>query len=225
MSAGLPSLRPGVRRFAMTLATVGWLAVGVQLVLAVQGALEAGETVSGAVIGYFSWFTILTNVGCAAALTAAATGGGGATGGFLRRPSIATALAASITMVGGVYIVLLRALYDPEGLALLTDTVFHYLMPAGFLGFWWAAVPTDHLRWPDALRWLPYPVAYLMYTLVRGAVTGYYPYPFVDVSTLGYGRVTANAVALLGLFVALGALLVVVGRARGPVGGGAAPPG
>lgn len=207
-----------MRGFAIALATIGWLALAIQLLLSVQGALAEGGSVAGAVVRYFSWFTILTNLLVAAALTAAVTGWGGAAGRFLRRPSITTALATSIAMVGGVYVLLLRALYDPSGLALLTDTVFHYLAPLGFLAYWWSAVPTEALRWHNALRWLPYPAGYLVYTLARGALTRGYPYPFVDVPTLGYGRVALNAAALLLAFVAIGVMLIVVGRARPPSG-------
>ena len=45
------------------------------------------------------------------------------------------------------------------------------------------------LRWKDAVAWLAYPGVYLVYILARGAVSGLYPYPFVDVNVLGYAGV------------------------------------
>jgi len=41
------------------------------------------------------------------------------------------------------------------------------------------------------------------YVLVYGAVTKWYPYPFVDVSTHGYGRVLVNAVAVVAVLLAV----------------------
>jgi hypothetical protein len=52
-------------------------------------------------------------------------------------------------------------------------------------------------------------LAWLVYTLFRGEIVDWYPYPFVDVSALGYGGVLARSVGpTLGFAVAaLGAAL------------------
>lgn len=49
-------------------------------------------------------------------------------------------------------------------------------------------------------------MVWLASTLVRGAIWGWYPYPFLDATTHGYGRVAANALlvtVVLGLVAAL----------------------
>ena len=43
--------------------------------------------------------------------------------------------------------------------------------------------------------WLLYPFAYLVYTLIRGASVGWYP--FLDVSRHGHGGVLVRCVAML----------------------------
>jgi hypothetical protein len=59
------------------------------------------------------------------------------------------------------------------------------------------------------VAWLSllFPVAWLAFTLIRGAVIHWYPYPFIDVVTIGYGKAILNAfwVALLLLGLAAGA--------------------
>ena len=57
-----------------------------------------------------------------------------------------------------------------------------------------------------------YPLAWLAFTLVRGALIGWYPYPFVDVTTLGYGAVAVNSVLITLLFLALSAAAFGVDR-------------
>ena len=47
------------------------------------------------------------------------------------------------------------------------------------------------------------PIAWLAFTLIRGAFTGYYPYPFLDAGEQGYGWVTLNSVVIGLFFVAL----------------------
>jgi hypothetical protein len=65
-------------------------------------------------------------------------------------------------------------------------------------------------RW--AAWWLLYPLAYLAFVLVRGAIVGRYPYPFLDVKADGYLAVGITSVILLVVFWLFGLLLVVVGR-------------
>jgi hypothetical protein len=48
--------------------------------------------------------------------------------------------------------------------------------------------------------------------LIHGAVTGFYPYPFIDVSKLGYDKVLANMAVLILVFAGLGLSLIAVDR-------------
>jgi hypothetical protein len=60
-----------------------------------------------------------------------------------------------------------------------------------------------------------YPLVYLVYTLIRGSVTGTYPYPFLDVCVIGYGRMLANAAVLLIAFLGMGLAIVAISRKLG----------
>ena len=57
-------------------------------------------------------------------------------------------------------------------------------------------------------------VGYLVYALVRGTVAGVYPYPFIDVGALGYGRTAINAAGVTLGFSFVAALLVAIGRSK-----------
>ena len=69
------------------------------------------------------------------------------------------------------------------------------------------------------IAWLSliFPICWLAFTLIRGAIAHWYPYPFIDVTQLGYGRAAVNCVwvALLMLGLAAGAT-VLDGRLGGP---------
>ena len=67
------------------------------------------------------------------------------------------------------------------------------------------------LRWYDPLLWVIYPLFYLGFVLVRGKLTGFYPYPFIDAKTLGYAGVAANTAGLLVVCAAIGMCLVLIG--------------
>jgi hypothetical protein len=94
------------------------------------------------------------------------------------------------------------------------DFVVHKLMPVVLLVDWLLDPPRHRLPWWPALAWLAYPAAWLAYSLVRGASVDWYPYPFVDVSELGYDGVLARAALLTVGFAAAAAALLWLGNRR-----------
>jgi hypothetical protein len=111
---------------------------------------------------------------------------------------------------------LLRNLWHPQGVHAVGDAIVHYAAPLLFLIDWVVFVPRQALRPSDALTWLAYPFVYAAYTLAHGALSGFYPYPFLDAAALGHPAVLVN-MAWLGVgFLALGLGIVVVDR-LGPV--------
>ncbi|MCR8561681.1 Pr6Pr family membrane protein [Mucilaginibacter sp. BJC16-A38] len=81
-----------------------------------------------------------------------------------------------------------------------------------FLIYWFAFVPKDGLSYKNILPWLWYPLIYFVYVLIRGAISGNYPYPFLNVAKSGYPQVMLNALILAPLMWGLGALFVLVAR-------------
>lgn len=200
------------RSFAATAALLGWLALALQLLLSIQLTIANGKGALAGVWTYLGYFTILTNVLAALALTAAARGSHGVLSRFFTRPDVHTAIAMSIVIVAAIYNLMLRQLWQPHGWQIVADNVLHVVMPALFLLHWWLAVPKATLRWPQVMVWQLYPAAYFAYVLVRGAVNHWYPYPFLDVNTLGYLHALTNACAVLLVFVLVALLLVALGR-------------
>lgn len=75
----------------------------------------------------------------------------------------------------------------------------------------WLIVDREPVRWWYAAVWLGYPLAYLAFALIRGAIVHEYPYPFVDAGELGYGGVTITAIGFTVAFFLLGLLLIGLG--------------
>lgn len=121
-------------------------------------------------------------------------------------------LAVNIALVGSVYHLMLSHLWKPVGLHWWADQGLHSAVPVLFVAYWALFAPKHGLRWSDALRWLAYPLAYLVYALARGALDGWYPYPFLDVGKLGYARVLAHAAGLCGAVALAGFALVAASR-------------
>jgi hypothetical protein len=198
-----------MRVYAAVGASLGWFALALQLYLML---VQDPTAMLGVVITYFSFFTILTNILVALVFTAAALRPAAAWGQFLLRPSVQASTAVYIAIVGMVYQLLLRHLWNPQGAQWIADVLLHSIIPVGYLLYWWMFAPRDELNWKNAIGWLVYPGAYLVYTLARGAVSGLYPYPFVDVTALGYGGVLARSAGLMLVFLGMGLLIVAIAR-------------
>lgn len=200
------------RPLALFGAVLGTLGLALQLWFSIRLTLDKGGTMLGGVWLYLGFYTILTNVLVTKVLSSAAIGPRNAMLRFYLRPGVQTAVAMSITIVSLVYNIMLRPLWHPSGLLLVADVIVHDLMPPLYLLYWWLAVPKDGLRWAQVFAWQSYPAAYFLYVLLRGAVDGWYPYPFLDVSALGYVQVLLDAIGVLVAFVIVGLLLVALGR-------------
>ncbi len=201
-----------MRIYAIAGALLGWSALVLQLYLILIQSPPPGGTMLGTVITFFSFFTILTNLLVALVFTALVLRAETGWGQWVRGPSIQAATATYIAIVGIVYQLLLRRLWDPQGAQWVADVLLHSIIPVGYVLYWLLFGPRDGLGWKDAIAWLLYPGVYLVYVLARGAVSGLYPYPFVDVNVLGYGGVLARAAIFLLVFLGMGFLVVAVAR-------------
>jgi hypothetical protein len=199
-----------MRIYAVVGALLGWFALALQLYLML--VQSPGPAMVGTVITYFSFFTILTNFLTALVFTSVAFDLQTGWGQWFRSPSVQAGTAVYIAMVGVIYQLLLRQLWNPQGAQWVADVLLHSIIPVGYVLYWPLFGPRTGLTWKNALSWLMYPAVYLVYILARGALSGLYPYPFVDVNVLGYGGVLARAALLLLVFLGTGLLVVALAR-------------
>ncbi len=186
------------------------ICVVAQYWLLVRGDSLAG--MAGSSLRFFSFFTILTNVLAAATLLIPLVAPYSAAGRFLSRPTVRTAVTGYIIMVGVIYFLLLRDLSQRQGWPMFFEYMLHYVTPPLFVLDWLLFVDKRDLDWRLGLSALGFPLAYLVWTVIHGAATGWYPYPFVDVAELGYARAAVNTAGLVLAFLALEMALVGIGR-------------
>jgi hypothetical protein len=115
------------RSCLILLAVIAWLAVLLQIALAVRTVTGEGQSPVVGVINTLSYFTILTNLIVAIVCTASALHGASDT--FLTRPSTMSAVTVYIFIVGLTYSLLLRSIWDPTGLNAVLDVALHDITP------------------------------------------------------------------------------------------------
>jgi hypothetical protein len=176
-------------------------AVALNVVTAVQTPGHF-PTATGRAFNTFAFFTIQSNliVGATALLLALR----------LERTSLVfrtfrLIALVSITVTGVVYHVALARLLTLAGLHQLANQLAHTVVPVLAVAGWLAAGPRGQTS--ARIAWLSplYPLAWLAFTLIRGAVIGWYPYPFIDVTQLGYAKTILNCVWVALLFLGLAA--------------------
>ncbi|MFB9683041.1 Pr6Pr family membrane protein [Amycolatopsis plumensis] len=177
--------------------TRAWFAVTAVVALAglVTQVVATATDADGQVANLLCFFTIDSNL--LVMITAALVALGRARGRLFTVLWLDALVGIIVT--GIVYQVALAGLYELHGLSLVSDTMLHKVTPILFVLGWLLTGPRGALTWRTVWWSLLYPLAWLAFTLPRGAITGFYPYPFVDAGALGYGQVTLNCV-FIGLF-------------------------
>lgn len=197
------------RAFAAIVAIFGWFAVVMQFYLILLNRTEpVGETI----VRFFSFFTILTNIIAAITLTVVFVNLDTGVCRFCRRANTISAVTVYIIMVGAIYNVILRSQWKPEGLQRIVDELLHSVIPALYLIFWILFVPKKQLEWKNSIPWLIYPLVYTVFIVIRGSLTGYYPYSFIHAGKLGYPRAFLNGAWMLLFFLAISLLLILVAK-------------
>jgi hypothetical protein len=204
------------------LAITAWFGVLLQLWLSVRLAIANGRPLSSGLITYFGYFTILTNIFVALVCTAGSLTQRAADRSLLYRLPAVGCSTAAIVVVGIGYHSLLREIWAPQGTEWVANLVLHYIVPVAALLHWLAYSYADRpTRWTP-LTWCWYPLAYFSYVMVRGEILFSYPYPFIDVLTLGHMQTIVNAVGFLIGFVVIGYALLefkrIAARLRKPTG-------
>jgi hypothetical protein len=194
---------------AVLFAVVGAAFVA-QLVLVLRGGTDV-NAVDGAppagtgtrVVNLLSFFTIQSNLlVLAAAATLAADPA--RDGRWWRALRLAGLL--GITITGIVYVTVLAGQVTHEGISVWLNAAFHYFCPLWTLAGWLLFGPRPRVTWRVVGLAFAWPAAWIGYTLARGAVTDWYPYPFLDVTDLGYPAALRNIAGVLLLSLAVAAL-------------------
>lgn len=202
-------------------------AVIAQFSSTVGEALTQGRHIPTVIANFFSFFTILSNVSSAVVLLVLGVR-------FFARGrqlevdprGLATALAFVSTymiVTGVVYNLLLRGLpLQPETVG-WSNEVMHVWGPLFLLLDVVLGPLRRRLPWSAAFAAAIFPIVWIVYTLVRAPLitnptTGapfWYPYPFLDPNTGGWGSVAVYIVVIAVAIIALAFGIVAVGRARG----------
>lgn len=158
-------------------------------------------------LNFFSYFTIQTNLLVVVTLLLSAFAL--AAGKRRRFDSLRGLTTVYILVVGIGFSFLLAGM---EGLILTAvpwdNIVLHYIIPVAVLIDFLIDRPAK-IRFVTSPWWLVYPIIYVTAALIRGAITGWYPYLFIDPDQ---NSVTSIVITILGFCGAYLLLIWIVTR-------------
>ena len=170
------------------------------LILEYRFTLEGHPGAIGrATVLYFSFFTILGNL-----LVMAMAAGFAVDRRWATMPAARAATTLYIVVVAVVFQLLLAAIVKPTGLGWWGNMLAHQLVPTLWTIGWLAFGRHGGIRATTPLLWLIYPAVYGAWTLLHGALTGWYPYPFLSIKTEGAHQVAINMAWMTLFFLILG---------------------
>lgn len=185
--------------FASILALLAWFCVVLQFYVSPHNFITV-----------ISYFTILCNSLIAISLTFSTFFHKTRLGIFFSSLSVKTAVALYIFIVFVVYNTVLRGIWKPTGWQLFLDNMLHVAIPILYILYWLFFVTKGELNWKNGFYWLIFPLVYLIYSLIRGTIVYWYPYPFLNASKLGYGQVSINILIMLLVFLVSGSALIAI---------------
>lgn len=197
---------------AALISILGWFSLTLQFVLMMTNAESQDVALTERIVRFFSFFTIQSNILVAFTTTATAFFPDTKLGSFFTWPSTQTAVASYIAIVGIIYSLLLRSVWEPQGLYAVADHLLHDIIPVVFIVYWLIFTLKKDLTWIHPVKWLIFPFSYIVYSLIRGAFVDWYPYHFADVKQLGYPSALRNAAFVLMAFLVVGIVFTAVGK-------------
>ncbi|MEJ5943790.1 Pr6Pr family membrane protein [Pseudokineococcus basanitobsidens] len=197
------------RAWHLGLAVVVGASLLLQLVLVLAGGTDASSTSGdeGAPLGVrlvrlASYFTIQSNVLVLVAAVSLARDP--ARDGPVWRVLRLDAL-LGISVTGLVFGAVLSAQVDPTGAAWWANAGLHRVSPVACVVGWLLLGPRPRVDGRTLLGAAAWPVAWIAYTFGHGALTGWYPYPFLDAGERGYPAALLATLLVVVLAVVLGA--------------------
>jgi hypothetical protein len=189
------------RLWAASIAAAGWTGLILQTAL-IFLRVHSWETTLWRLSAFF---TILSNMVVVVLFTGIALGRE-----RWRHPQLIAAAALTMALVGAVFELMLRRQLHLSGWRLVTNALLHDAVPLLTAGAWLFLAEKGRLRKRDPWLIALFPIGYLGYALVRGSIDGWYPYPFIDPTKIGWGGVTLYVIGISAVFLGVGHLMVML---------------
>ena len=192
---------------------IAGLVVLLGLILSFYSAvIDTSREFPFSLVRHFSFLTILTNWLIVFAMLAPVLASASRMGEFFDRPGVRAAIFDYIIIVALGYHLLLAHLFDFQGMDWWSDMIIHTFAPIAVMLDWLLFSRKRPLTFKQVPWWLLAPIGYMIYSIVRGEITGDYNYDLTNADKRGH----AAAMMIYGQFTVgyfvIGCLLVAISK-------------
>lgn len=180
------------------LASYGRIFFGSLTLFALSVQFAHGVHQGWSTANFFSFFTVQSNIVAAIILIIVGFGTLLSVKSTRQFAFLRGAATLYMTMTGVITFLLLADVASESLQTTLpwVDTVVHTIMPIVVLADWLLFPPKFKFSFRTTAYWLLFPLFYLAYSLVRGALTGWYPYPFIDPNANGWSLLITTCIGI-----------------------------
>ena len=213
-----------MRVFVGALRVLAAAAIIVAIVGQFAQSLSMVPDAAAFVVNFFSFFTILSNA-LAASCCSSARGTRSPvadptpSGSTSRAAAIVTYMATTLV----VYNLLLRDISLDQATTLpWSNEILHVWAPLYVVVDWLIAPGRRPIPWNRFWLIAVFPIVWVIYTMIRGVVVGWYPYPFLDPDVapgVGYDGVAVYVIAIAAFILLVGSGIVALSRTPWPPSG------
>lgn len=132
------------------------------------------------------------------------------------KDSVKGSITTYITITGLVYnAVLIPVEREMVGYIPFVSIVTHIFVPLLMIADYLLTPTVEKPKWKNLPGWLSYPLAYAAITLIHGAISNFYPYPFIDPNQVqSTGMLIFNYSILILIHAGIAALYLFAARKK-----------
>lgn len=162
------------------------------------------------IVRFFSYFTILSNILVSICFSVILFN----FSSFFKSYKTQTAITVYISIVAIVYNIILRFIWEPTGLQRIVDELLHVVNPIIFVVYWFLFKNEISMPYKFLFKIIQFPIFYLCIVLLIGNYSNHYPYPFLDVNSIGYINVILNSIGISSAFILVSLLFIFICNRR-----------
>lgn len=200
-----------IKRYRFLVFLMTWTAIIIRIYLGIVDVINGADPL--VYFGnMFSYFTMQSNVMVGIWLLFVLLLGGKEERALILHPIVHGAICLYITATFLIFAVFLSPYYQPTGLEGVYNILMHYVIPFAFIAEWIVSELDTRYEYNYLIYYTSYPFAYLFYTVIRGFITGFYPYYFFDLNQISILDLIVNVIMLIILFTILGTIYITINR-------------
>lgn len=131
---------------------------------------------------------------------------------FLNKRGVRGAITLYICVAAAVFWLILNAQWHQVGWDKFETCILHGFTPATFILDWLFFYPKGTYKFKQIPKWEIWPIGYMIFAIVMGKITGYFPYSFFNIDKMSTSQFISSMKYVVLAFIIFGIIIVVVDK-------------